>query len=40
MCALDVGRVRTPSSSFETRCIEKCIINGDEALSNPILDRI
>lgn len=40
MCALDVGRIRSPSSSFETWCIEKCIVDGDEALANTILDGI
>ena len=40
MCALDVGRIRTPSSGFETWCIEKCLIDCDETLANTILDRV
>jgi hypothetical protein len=40
MCALDVRRIRAPSSSFETWCVEKCIVDGDETLANTIFDRI
>ena len=40
MCAPDVGRIRTPSSSFETWRIEKCVVDSDETLTNTVLDRI